>query len=144
MDGLIIPFSKLHSAILFTSPKDNKLERGISNQVGYPRNKLYRDLLQYRLPRDQEVPGQVKSELFTKSHLPGLRTEGNTCRNRVKEIRGNDRISGCDQHVPINKTRDDKESGDILCKKTHQRDQEDNQPLFGPHPFRYELHTHLL
>ena len=26
-------------------PQDNKQERGISNQVGYPREKLYRDLL---------------------------------------------------------------------------------------------------
>ena len=93
---------------------------------------------------DQKVPGQGKSELFTKFFRPGLRPEGNTLRNRAREIRDNDRISGCDQHVPIDKTRKDKESGDIFRKKTHQRDQEYNQPLFGPHIFWDELHPNLI
>ena len=55
--------------------------------------------------------------LFTKFHRPGVRPKGNTWITRVKERRGNDRISVCDQHVPINKTRDDKESGEIFRNK---------------------------
>ena len=43
-----------------------------------PRDKLYRNLLQDWLPGNQEMPGQGKSELFTKFHRPGLRPEGNT------------------------------------------------------------------
>ena len=90
------------------------------------------------------VPGQGKSELFTKFHRPGLQPEGKTRRNSVKERRGNDHISGCDQHVPINTTRDDKESSEIFCKKTHQRDQDKNQPLLGPHPVWDKLHPYVL
>ena len=41
-------------------PQDNQQERGFSNHFGHPRDKLYRDLLQYRLPRNQEMPGQGK------------------------------------------------------------------------------------
>ena len=54
--------------------KDHKTisEKRIPNQVGHPRDKLYHDLLQYRLPRNQEMLGQGKSELFTKFHRPGL------------------------------------------------------------------------
>ena len=59
-------------------PQDNQRERGFSDQVGHPRDKLYCDLLQDQLPRNQDMPGQEKSELFMKFHRPGLRTEGNT------------------------------------------------------------------
>ena len=59
-------------------PQDNQRESGVSNQVGHPRNKIYHDLIQDWLPRNQEMPGQGKSELFTKFHRPGLRPEGNT------------------------------------------------------------------
>ena len=56
----------------YQGPQDNQRERGLSNQVGYPRDKLYRNLLQDRLPWDKNVPGQRKSELFTRFHRPGL------------------------------------------------------------------------
>ena len=59
-------------------PQDTQQERAVSNQVGYPRDKLYHHLLQDWLPGNQEMPGQGKSELFTKFHRPGLRPEGNT------------------------------------------------------------------
>ena len=85
-----------------------------------------------------------KSEIFTRFHCPGLQPEGKTRTTRVKERRGNNRISGCNKHVPIDKNCDNKEGGEIFCKKTHQRDQEDNQPLLGPHPLRDDIHPHLL
>ena len=46
-------------------PQDNQQERGISNQVGHPCDKLYRNFLQDRLPWNKKMPGQGKSELFT-------------------------------------------------------------------------------
>ena len=103
----------------YQGPQDNQRERGISNQVGYPCNKLYRNLLQDRIPRDQKLPEQRKSELFARFHSPGLRPEGKTRRTRDKDIGYNDNISGCNKHVPINKTCDNKESGEIFHKKTH-------------------------
>ena len=45
--------------------QDNQQEYGISNQVCYPRNKLYRDFLQDWLHLNKNMPGQEKSELFT-------------------------------------------------------------------------------
>ena len=50
----VIPSPKL----LIKYHKTINEKGGIPNQVGYPRNKLYRDFLQDRLPRDQKVPGQ--------------------------------------------------------------------------------------
>ena len=138
--GAIDPISKTS----YQGPQDNQREGVISNHVGYPRDKLYHNLLQDWLPRYQKVPEQVKIELFTKFHRPGLLLEGNTQRTRVENRRGNDCISACDKHVPFNKTRDDKENGEIFREKTHQRDKEDNQPLLGPHPFRDKLHPHIL
>ena len=70
----VIPSPKL----LIKYHKTINEKGGIPNQVGYPRNKLYRNLLQDQFPRDKEVPGQGKSELFTKFHRPGLQPEGNT------------------------------------------------------------------
>ena len=107
-------------------------------------DKFYRNLLQDRLPGDKKVPGQRKSELFTRFHRPGLRPEGKTQIIRGKERRGNDLISGCDQQVPIDKNCDNKTSSETLLKKIHQRDQEDHQTLLRTHPLWYELHPYLL
>ena len=45
---------------------------------------------------------------------------------------------------PSIKSRNNQKSGEILHKKTYQRDQEDHQPLPGTHPLQDELHPYLL
>ena len=143
---IVLSFYREQSCLefFFQRPQENQRERGISNQVAYSCDKLYCNLLHDQLPRDKKVPGQSKSGLFTRFHRTGLRTEGEAIRTRVKYRRGNNSISGCDRHVISDKNRDNKESGEIFCKKSHQRDQEDNEPLLGPHPLQDELHPHLL
>ena len=46
----MVPYLRTSSKAPNQSPQDNQQERGISNQVGHPRNKLYREFLQDRLP----------------------------------------------------------------------------------------------
>ena len=61
--------------------KDHKKinnKRRTSNQVGNPRDKLYRNFLQNRLPWDQTDVVQGKSELLTRFRRPGIRPKGKT------------------------------------------------------------------
>ena len=90
------------------------------------------------------MPGQGKSGLFTTFRCPGLQPEGDTGRNRVKERRSDNRFCGCDQYVTFDQTRNDWKIGEIFCENTHQRKQENNQPLFVSHPIWYEFNPHLL
>ena len=85
----------------YKRPQENQRERGIPNKIGNNRKNIYRDVLQDWLSWDKEVPGQGKSELFMRFHFPGLRPEGKTWRIRGKYRRGNNRISGYDQHLTI-------------------------------------------
>ena len=62
-------------------PQDTKLERGISNQVGNTRDKLYSYLLQYRLTWDKKGDGQVKGELFKIHYSPIIWHEVETLMN---------------------------------------------------------------
>ena len=93
------PDQDVHFALIYHKKINEKGE--FSTRLVTPTEKIYRNLLQYWLPWDKNLPGQSKSELLTRFHRPGLRPEGNTRRIRGKERRGNDCISGCDQHVPI-------------------------------------------
>ena len=71
---MINPVSKTPHKI----SQDNQQERGIPNKIGNTRDKLYREILQDWLYWDKEVPGQGKSELFTRFHSPGFQPEGKT------------------------------------------------------------------
>ena len=64
------------SKITDKRPQYNQRERGIPNQVGNPRDGIYREVLQDWLPWDQTNVGQRKSELLMRFHLPGIGTKG--------------------------------------------------------------------
>ena len=66
------------SKITDKMPQDNQRERVIPNQVGSPRDKLYRDIFQYRLLWDQTNVGQSKIDLLTRFHHPGIRPKVKT------------------------------------------------------------------
>ena len=53
-------------------PQDNQRERYISNQVGYPRDKLYRHIFQAWIPLDKKYVGQGEVELLTLHHCPSI------------------------------------------------------------------------
>ena len=59
-------------------PKYNQQERLIPENIGNPRDKIYRNVLQDWISWDQKVTGQGKSELFTSFHRPDFRPKGKT------------------------------------------------------------------
>ena len=62
----LAPRAILSPKLLIKDHKKINKKWVITNKVGNTRNKLYRDILQDRISWDKEVPGQGKSELFTR------------------------------------------------------------------------------
>ena len=75
--------------------------------------------------RKHDQEGNVIGRFNANPILDNREYEVKTRRTRFKERRGKDHIIGWNQHVPINKSRDDKESGEIFRMKNHHIDQED-------------------
>ena len=124
--------------------QDNQQERGIPNQVGNNRDKLYCNIIQDRLSWDKGDVIPDKSELLICFHRPRIQPIRKTWRNISKERKSYDCISWLYLYVPFYQAINNQKGSDILCKKNHRCNQENHQSMPGSHPLWNEIHSNLL